>query len=160
MNSPDDSRLHFLSDGEWYRYISPEHGVGSNVAPSYLPAAELEVRPAVPDGHDTPFHWDRIDRGFDEPFYYGRLGDMVLILVFDHPRWLRFFCSPTGGAGSLVPGKSSPAWDFEWIIPDADYEVGTEYTLRTRLIYKRFVSDDDVLGEVASPHDVWAPTPS
>ncbi len=146
MNSPEDPRIHFLSNGEWFRYISPKHGVGSNIAPAYVPDDELEVRPQV-DG-ETPFHWDRIQRRFDEPFYYGRLGQMVLILIFDHPRWLRFFCSPTGGGGSLIPGKSCPAWDFEWLIPELTYELNREYNLRTRLVYKRYVSDDDVLEEV------------
>lgn len=86
----------------------------------------LETWPVV-EG-DRPFHWDRIERRFDEPFYYGRLGDMVMILIFGQPRWLRFFCSPSGGGGSLLPGKSCPAWDFEWVIPRDSYEVGREYS--------------------------------
>ena len=42
MNSPEDPRIHFLSEGEWLRYISPEHGVASNIAPGYVPEEELE----------------------------------------------------------------------------------------------------------------------
>ena len=76
-----------------------------------------------------------------------RLGEMAMILVFDRPCWLRFFCSPTGGGTSLIPDRSCPAWDFEWVIPESDYEVGKEYRFRMRLIYKRYVSDDDVLRE-------------
>lgn len=34
MNSPEDPRIHFLSEGEWFRYISPRHGIGSNIAPA------------------------------------------------------------------------------------------------------------------------------
>ena len=153
MNCPEDPRLHFLSGGEWRRYISPAHGVASNIAPAYLPDEELEDWPLKSDWrpkrlNDRPFHWDRCEFRFDEPFYYGRLGDMVMILVFDTPRWLRFFCSPTGGGFSLIPGRACPAWDFEWVIPAAEYEVGTEYSFRVRLIYKPFQSDDDVLAEV------------
>jgi len=145
MNCPEDSRIHFLSEGEWFRYISPKHGVGSNIAPSYIPDTELEVWPKI-EGR-RPFHWDRLLRRFDGPFYYGRLGDMVLILIFDTPHWLRFFCSPTGGGGSLLPSQSCPAWDFEWVIPSAAYELNREYHLRTRLVYKKFISDEDVLQE-------------
>jgi hypothetical protein len=145
MNCPEDPRIHFLSGGEWFRYISPEHGVGSNIAPGYVPDDRLEVFP--PRQGRSPFHWDRIERRFDEPFYYGRLGEMALILVFDKPNWLRFFCSPSGGGGSLLPGKTCPAWDFEWIIPETDCEVGREYEFRVRLVYKRYVSDEDVLQE-------------
>ncbi|MFC1717092.1 hypothetical protein ACFL6S_25740 [Candidatus Poribacteria bacterium] len=145
MNCPEDSRIHFLSQGEWFRYISPEHGVASNIAPSYIPESELEVFPERQGRR--PFHWDRAARRFDESFYYGRLGDMVLILIFNTPLWLRFFCSPTGGGGSLLPGQHCPAWDFEWIIPANAYEINREYHLRVRLVYKKFISDDDVLEE-------------
>jgi hypothetical protein len=147
MNSPEDSHLNFLSDGEWRRYISPKHGVGSNIAPTYY-GDGVETFPDEPSGDLRPFHWDRTEFTFDEPFYYGRLGDMLFLLVFDTPRWLRFFCSPTGGGASLIPGKSCPAWDYEWIIPESEYEVGREYTFRLRLVYKPFVSDGDVLTEV------------
>lgn len=152
INSPEDSRISFLSNGEWFRYISPKHGTGSNVAPSFIPDDELEVWPTMPEDR-RPFHWDRLDRRFDEPFYYGRLGEMLFLLVFDKPKWLRFFCSPTGGGPSILPGKSCPAWDFEWIIPGTEYEVGREYTFRVRLVYKLYVSDDDVLAEVGRAQD-------
>jgi hypothetical protein len=152
MNSPEDPRLHFRSRGEWFSYISPTHGVGSNIAPAHVPDSELEVWPQhrADGSHSVPFHWDRIERRFDEPFYYGRLGDMVLILIFDQPDWLRFFCSPSGGGPSLLPDRTCPAWDFEWVIPPADYEVGRTYTFKVRLVYKPFVSRDDVLTEYRS----------
>jgi hypothetical protein len=74
---------------------------------------------------------------------------MVMILIFDAPRWLRFYCSPSGGGRSLLPGQTCPAWDFEWVIPNDEYEVGREYRLRVRLVYRLFESDEDVLAEVS-----------
>jgi len=145
MNCPEDSRINFLVGGKWFSYISPEHGVGSNIAPAYLPDRALEVWPKV-EGRRS-FHWDRIRERFDQPFYYGLLGDHALMLLFDTPRWLRFFCSPSGGGGSLRARETCPAWDFEWVIPASDYKVGREYALRVRLVYKPFVSQDDVLAE-------------
>ena len=145
MNSPEDIRINFLSSGEWVSYISPLHGVASNIAPSYVRDEDLEVFPDV-EGQRF-FHWDRADIRFDEPFYYGRLGKMVLLLVFDDPRRLRFFCSPSGGGLSLIPGQTCPAWDFLWVIPKEEYEVGREYELRVRLVYKEFQSNTDVLAE-------------
>ena len=152
MNCPEDSRLHFICDGDWHHYISPRHGLGANIAPGYVLDDELEDWPLKGQWrsgqpNNRPFHWDRYERRFDEPFYYGRLGQMAMILVFDAPRWLRFFCSPTGGGTSLIPDRSCPAWDFEWVIPESDYEVGRDYTFRVRLIYKPFLSEDDVLAE-------------
>jgi len=152
MNCPEDPRIHFISEGEWFSYISPEHGVGSNIAPSYIPGSDLEVFPET--SGRRPFHWDRIARRFDGPFYYGRLGKMVLILIFDTPHWLRFFCSPSGGGNSLLPDRSCPAWDFEWIIPATAYEVNREYHLRMRLVYKKFISDDDVLQEYRKAQEI------
>jgi len=133
MNCPEDPRIHFLSEGEWVRYISPKHGVGSNIAPGYISEEDLETWPEIQG--QRPFHWDRMDRRFDEPFYYGRLGDMVMILVFDTPHWVRFLCSPSGGGTSLLPGQTCPAWDFEWVIPESAYQVNREYRLRVRLVY-------------------------
>ena len=154
MNSPEDSRIHFLSQGEWFRYISPKHGVDSNIAPSYVPDDALEVWPAL--SGRRPFHWDRLKRRFDKPFYYGRLGNMVLILIFGKPEWLRFFCSPSGGGASLLPGKTCPAWDFEWVIPNDEYEAGKKYKLKMRLVYKKFVSDEDVLAEYEAARPILA----
>ena len=152
-NSPDDLRIHFLSDGEWHRFVPEFHGgPGSSIAPSYIPDEELEVWPE--DSDDPSFWWyKRYERRFDEPFFYGRFGDTVLIWIFDTPRRLRFFLSPEGGGRSLLPGKTSTAWDFEYIIPEKDYQVGREYTFRVRLVYKKYVDDEDVLHEVRKAQD-------
>jgi hypothetical protein len=126
--------------------------VGSNIAPGYLRDDQLERWP-LRQGR-RPFHWDRIERRFDKPFYYGRLGNMALILIFGAPEWLRFFCSPSGGGGSLLPEKTCPAWDFEWVIPHEEYEVGREYELKMRLVYKPFISAADILAEYKAARDV------
>jgi hypothetical protein len=146
MNSPEDPRINFLSRGEWFRYVPPAHGVGSNIAPSYMHDSELEILPKQNEKR-LPFHVDRFQRRFDRPFYYGRVGPMALILMFDTPQWLRFFLSPNGGGASLLPDKHCPAWDFMWVIPEKDYAVGREYTFRMRLAYKPFVSDDEIVEE-------------
>lgn len=149
MNSPQDPRITFRSRGEWFSYISPKHGFGSNIAPSYVPDEELEILPKQDHsrGYPEPFHVDRIERRFDMPFYFGRLDHMLFMLIFDTPRWLRFFLSPSGGGGSILPGKTCPAWDFEWIIPEPAYQLNTPFTFRTRLVYKPFVSEQDVMDE-------------
>ncbi|MFC1537700.1 hypothetical protein ACFL4P_02610 [Gemmatimonadota bacterium] len=146
-NSPEDQRIHFLSNGEWLRHTPEFHGgPGSTIAPSYVADSLLEV---WPETDDPGFWWyKRLDRRFDEPFYYGRFGESVVIWVYDTPRRLRFHLSPEGGGRSLIPGKTSTAWDFEYIIPEKEYQVGREYTFRVRMIYKKYVDDEDVLREV------------
>jgi len=146
-NSPSDIRIHYLSGGQWERYIPPFHAApGTSIKPSYISPEELEVWPAW---DDHPFNWTSwYGKDFDEPFYYGRFENMVMILIFDKPRSIRFYISPSGGGESLIPGQESPAWDFEWILPKKEYQVGKDYTYRVRLVYKRFESDEDVLAEV------------
>lgn len=155
MNSPQDSNLYFLSGGKWWSYMSPKHGYGSNIAPSYIPDSELEILPPQDESspYRHPFHVDRIPQRFDQPFYYGRIDNMVMLLVFDKPKQLRFYLSPTGGGPSLLAGKSCPAWDFEWIIPHSIYRPLQPYTFRVRLVYKKFVSNDDILDEVKRAQD-------
>ena len=48
----------------------------------------------------------------------------------------------------MQSGRACPAWDFEWIIPEGEYMPGRDFTFRVRMIYKRFLSDDDILLEV------------
>lgn len=153
INCPEDSRLNFLSPGGgWTRYISPSHGTGASIAPSYLSDEELEAWPDR-ESDKRPFHWHRADERFAQPFYYGRFGPMALLFVFDTPRWLRFYCSPSGGGASLLRGKTCPAWDFEWVIPEREYAVGREYRFRLRMIYKAFASDDDMIKEARRVRD-------
>jgi len=152
INCPADLCMHFLSDGEWYAYNSPSHGVEASLAPSYIMENDIETWPVQSDWRrkplmDRPFYWDWHKRRFDLPFYYGRLDNMVLVLVFDKPQWLRFFCSPSGGGASMLPGKTCPAWDFMWIIPESCYHPGREYSFRMRMIYKPFISNEDVMAE-------------
>ncbi|HUU29004.1 MAG TPA: hypothetical protein VM123_14440 [archaeon] len=151
-NSPFDIRIHYLSGGQWERYIPPYHAApGTAIKPSYLSDDEIEV---WPDIEDKPFNWGKwYEKSFDEPFYYGRYEHMVMILIFDRPRWIRFYISPSGGGKSLIAGQESPAWDFEWIIPRKDYQPNQEYTFRVRLVYKKYVDDDDVLREVRKAQD-------
>ena len=76
---------------------------------------------------------------YTKPFYYGRYHDMVYQIQFDDPSRVRFSQSPTGG------GAGNPAWDWQFVI--RKYEVGKRYRLRARVVYKKFVSRADCLGE-------------
>jgi hypothetical protein len=76
---------------------------------------------------------------FIEPFYFGRFHNMVLAYMFDTDQVIRFSQSPTGG------GQGNPAWDFQFLIPNPI--VGKIYTYRARVVYKPFVSREDVAEE-------------
>lgn len=70
---------------------------------------------------------------------------MALAFFFDTSDNIRFTISPVGGGISILPGKSCPAWDWLWLIPHP--EMGRPYSLRMRMVYKQFVSREDILGE-------------
>ena len=76
---------------------------------------------------------------YDLPFYYGKFHNMVSVFMFETPEVIRFSQSPTGG------GPANPAWDFQFIIPKVKQEK--EYSFRARIIYKPFVSNEDILKE-------------
>ena len=76
------------------------------------------------------------------PFFFGQFHNMVLAYMFESSEVIRFSQSPTGG------GESNPAWDFQLIIPDL--KKGKEYTYRARLIYKPFISEEDITSEYLS----------
>ena len=66
---------------------------------------------------------------------------MVLAYLFDssESEVIRFSQSPTGG------GKTNPAWDFQFIIPQP--EQGKEYSFSVRIVYKPFINQEDLLKE-------------
>jgi len=61
--------------------------------------------------------------------------------LFSEPKdgIIRFSQSPTGG------GPQNPAWDFQFIIPD--FKVGKKYSFNTRLVYKVWKGEEDIMEE-------------
>ena len=141
IKAPRDIRIHFWGYSQddkqphWISAYSEKHGVKSthisaiddrelyfaeNVAPTFLASHLSEYR-------------------FLKPFYYGRFRDMVLIHLFDNERDIRFSQSPAGG------GELNPAWDFQFIIEA--FEFHKTYSYKARIVYKPFISQDDVVEE-------------
>jgi len=75
------------------------------------------------------------------PIGYGRIGEMVLILMFNDPR-VTFFVVNAGGHLSFSPVQN-PAWDFRWVLDD--YPLGEPVGFDGRLVYTRFESQEAVV---------------
>ncbi|GMW00801.1 MAG: hypothetical protein AMXMBFR84_19380 [Candidatus Hydrogenedentota bacterium] len=147
INAPLDKSIYFLGDGSldtpiWAQYCTQKHGHASSV----LSKEETAELPYPPEG-DTLFN-SLSPLRYTEPFYYGRWRDMVLIYIFKPNPYLRFSHSPSGGGKTKDGDDTNPAWDFQMVIPD--YEVGKEYTLEMRVVFKPWVDRADVLNEVRS----------
>ncbi|HZP80966.1 MAG TPA: hypothetical protein VFB21_04955 [Chthonomonadaceae bacterium] len=145
INSPEDGDIYFRHAGNWVRAHSPQHGVEATYAPASLKDIEDDLRHLTPEERKNNFVYGYSQQRFTEPFYYGRIRNMALAFFFDTADAIRFAISPSGGGTSILPGKSCPAWDWLWLIRDA--QPGKPFTLRMRMVYKAFVSPEDILDE-------------
>lgn len=140
FEKPADPAINFLgrrkgeSGESWIRAVSPAHGDQA----THRGAGDRREF-----AHDDPFPltlvYNESVYEFTRPFYYGRYGDLVWIVMFREEDGVRLAQSPSGG------GTGNPAWDFQWFIDRP--RVGQVYRLRMRAVYKPWVDQEDVLRE-------------
>lgn len=142
MNAPKDKSIYFLGleneekHQKWIKSYSDKHGdqgnhvgVNDNLETFFAPNFNVTLANS------------NSDYKFVKPFYYGRFNNMVFAYLFSEPEngSIRFSQSPTGG------GPLNPAWDFQLIIPN--FEVGKEYSFKSRLVYKEWENQKDIKKE-------------
>lgn len=146
IHAPEDKSMYFqgglppVDAPRWAQFCTPAHDHDSTVRHKS-------------DEHEFPFEEARnmlyssfSPLRYDAPFFYGRVRNHVLIYIFDPAALVRFAHSPSGGGTNAKGDDTNPAWDFQLIVPEP--KTGQEYGLRMRLVYKPWVSRDDVLDEV------------
>ena len=145
IHAPEDKSMYFLGGvppydaPRWTQLCTPAHDHDSTVRH----VNDERVFPFETAGGTLYSSFSPLR--FDAPFFYGRVRGHVLIYIFDPAAIVRFAHSPSGGGVTPGGDDTSPAWDFQLIVPEP--KVGQEYTLRMRLVYKPWVSRDDVLDE-------------
>ncbi len=143
IDSPSDKKMYFYGcektepTKKWIEAFSRKHGVesthvGMNDSNEFYFAPDFNARLA---SHFSNYRYAL-------PFFFGRFHNMVIAYMFESSEVIRFSQSPTGG------GETNPAWDFQLIIPDL--KKGKEYTFRARMIYKPFISAEDITSEYIS----------
>ncbi len=119
----------------WIYHLPGAHGLSANHRP-----AGSNWDPSL----DTTGFFISLVTGFSDleyvyPFYYGLSGDNVFIMMFENSKdgELRFAQSPDGG------GDTNPAWDFIYF--PKNYKIGKQFSLRARVVYKKFEGREDVI---------------
>jgi len=148
MNGPEDPGIYFVDpSGKWQRHHDPEHGNAASVFPQGAPLPKLAPVPNALYRHGTNAFSDSVSEWRYDPqlaFYYGRFRNMVLIQMFPPDCGVVPYMSPSGG-GMHPSGRKNPAWDWrgQFLNPRPEQKA----VLRMRVVYKPFVSDEDVLSE-------------
>lgn len=144
IHKPDEKGIHFFgrarsdsekSGGKWIYHLPPGHGEASNHRP-----AESKWDPPFDPGFPLTLVSGFSEYEYIYPFYYGRSGEQVLIMMFrsfDEESELRFAQSPNGG------GPEHPAWDFIYF--KKDYEVNVSFGFKVGMIVKKFEGKQDVI---------------
>lgn len=144
IQSPDDKAIQFIGRSRpglgdpaprWIRHLPDRHGE----AASHRPAGST-WDPTFDDGFKIGLASGFSDLEYVYPFYFGRSGENVFIMMFDDPQTgneMRFAQSPSGG------GNGNPAWDFVYF--QRDYAVAREFHFRARAVYQKFTTVDDIV---------------
>ena len=155
INGPEDPGVYFLnSEMKWQRHYDNLHGNAASILPAGMPV------PAVKKVADSPYPKGtaRFSDTFaqhryhpDYTLFYGRFRDMVLVHMFPPQCNVIPYTSPSGG-GVRPDGQSrNPAWDWRVTLSSP--------SLLVRGIYKRYVSDDDILMEYRRWTSTQRPAP-
>lgn len=173
INVPSDKAIYFIgrNRGEtktrWIRSLPRVHSEDANHRPMdsdwdpvFDPGFKPEIEPEKKYWLSLVYGISNLEYAY--PFYYGRVGDNVLIFMFEKTnsaeQEIRFAQSPTGGI------ETCPAWDF--ILFQKKYAINQSFMIGGRLVYKKFEGIEDVVatyekwsGEkvvIDSGHDVGA----
>lgn len=132
-----DTGVDVRGGNPWHYFNGFASLPGRTVHPARV--AQPELRRA--DDAPPAYFYDDSSLRFEEPFFFGRIEQMVFALLFppDERENVRFVINP------LAPAFGGPAWDFFWVLRDPSPE--RVFRLPLRVMWKPFVSDADVLRE-------------
>jgi hypothetical protein len=145
LHAPDSPSLCFVdATGLWSGLNPDEHGNTGGNTVCHESAAEPFFGDRARQYRAGSLTHSASVRRFSRPLMYGRPGDgaMLFLLMFDQAERVRLCMSPSGGGIDRDKRAYNPAWDFQYVVDDP--EVGAEYGLGCRLVYKPYVSRDEV----------------
>ena len=144
IEQPEDMSLEFIgrarpgrgdTNAHWIKHLPPRHGIAANHRP-----AGSTWDPPLDDGFNIVLVSGLSDFEYLYPFYFGRSGKNVFVMMFERPRdssELRFAQSPSGG------GTGNPAWDFVYF--QRGYAVNREFCFRARAVFRKWKDAEEII---------------
>ncbi len=163
MNHTRDRTIHFYGKSDQEGWVSfgddTDDGFETGTV-SYYGVADLPYEESA----ETLNVIEHPKKKFLLPFFYGLVdgdGDpattddtMVYIMMFDQVAPIRFALWNFNRDATGKPDPTRPAWDWQYVIRGP--ELGKTYGYKARVVYKPFVSPEDVRRE----YETWAGNPN
>lgn len=150
INGAKDPGIYFLDhEMRWQRHYDPVHGTAASLLPSGMPVPEVKTvdHSRYPSGaahfRDS---FSKLRYHPDYALFYGRFRDMVLVHMFPPGCQVIPYMSPSGGGFQPDGKRRNPAWDWRIQINEV-LPPGSEVSFTMRAVYKKYVSDADILAE-------------
>ena len=140
MNAPHSPCLYFVDEDTFWSCLSADKHIGGANTVCHASVAE----PFSSSPPETHLANSFSERRFHIPLMYGRPGDgkMLFLQMFDQTSPIRLTMSPRGGADPDLR-RRHPAWDFQFIVDEA--EVGVECKMCCRVVYEPLVCQSELL---------------
>lgn len=145
MNAPEVPALQFIdAEGLWASLSPDAHGRdgGNTVCHVSVETPTFGETGRQYNAHSLAHSFSA--RRYDLPLMFGRPGDgsMLYLQMFDQSAPVRLCMSPSGGGVNREQRLYNPAWDFQYVVEEAD--VGTEFAMRSRVVYKPYAGRDEI----------------
>jgi hypothetical protein len=144
IQKPQDMSIQFIgrlrpglgdTSAQWIKHVPARDGEAASHR-----AAGSTWDPPSDEGFKVVLVKGISDFEYLYPFYFGRSGENVFVMMFERPRddsEIRFAQSPSGG------GTGNPAWDFAYF--QRSYEVNREFCFRARAVFRKFKDREEVI---------------
>lgn len=145
INTPNNPALYFRDGKGILNCLSPDQhgrGGGNTVCHESIETPSLGQQGRQYNPGSLAYSFSA--RRFGPPLMFGYPGQgrMLLLMMFDQSHPVRLTMSHRGGGLNEAKRAYNPAWDFQYILDEADQ--GTECHLRTRVIYKPFSDIEEI----------------
>lgn len=140
ITAPEDKSMYFRGGKLWQQLCTPMHNNQSTVRHK-----DDKIELKFSEGYPQALYRKLSPLRFDEPFFYGRFGKHIFMVMVDRSEGVRLTHSPSGGGVHAAAQASNPAWDLQFIIPR--YEVRRSYGFRLRAVYREHCERNEILQE-------------